>query len=79
LKLNPVSFYWKDENMDKEKHFGFVAQEVEEVLPELVRQDSQGKKILDYDEIIPYLVRAIQEQQMEIEELKEKINELTNL
>jgi hypothetical protein len=74
LKLNPVSFYWKDENMDKEKHFGFVAQEVEEVLPELVRQDSQGKKTLNYNELIPYLVRAIQEQQKEIEELKAILN-----
>jgi hypothetical protein len=73
LKLNPISFYWKDENMDKEKHFGFVAQEVEEVLPELVRQDSQGKKTLSYNELIPYLVRAIQEQQKEIEELKAQI------
>jgi hypothetical protein len=73
LKLNPVSFYWKDENMDKEKHFGFIAQEVEEVLPELVRQDSQGKKILNYNELVPYLVRAIQEQQKEIEELKAQI------
>jgi hypothetical protein len=78
LKLNPVSFYWKDENMDKDKHFGFVAQEVEKILPELVRQDSKGKKMLNYDELIPYLVRAIQEQQKEIEELKEKISRMTN-
>jgi hypothetical protein len=85
LKLNPVSFYWKDENMDKDKHFGFVAQEVEKILPELVRQDSQGKKTLNYDELIPYLVRAIQEQQRiiqeqqkEIRELKEKILRMTN-
>jgi hypothetical protein len=73
LKLNPISFYWKDENMDKEKHFGFVAQEVEEVLPELVRQDSQGKKTLSYNEFIPYLVRVIQEEQKKIEKLKAQI------
>ncbi len=78
LKLNPVSFYWKDENMDKDKHFGFVAQEVEKILPELVRQDSKGKKMLNYDELIPYLVRAIQEQQKQIEELKEKISKMSN-
>jgi len=59
--------------MDKEKHFGFIAQEVEEVLPELVRKDSQGKKTLSYNKLIPYLVRAIQEQQKEIEELKVQI------
>ena len=79
LKLNPVSFYWKDENIDKEKHFGFISQEVEEVLPELIRQDSQGKKLLNYNEFIPFLVQALKEQQKEIEELKLAINEYGNL
>jgi ethanolamine utilization microcompartment shell protein EutS len=79
LALNPVSFYWKDESIDKEKHFGFIAQEIEEVLPELVRQDSQGKKLLNYNEFIPFLVQALKEQQKEIEELKLAINENGNL
>jgi len=73
LRLNPVSFYWKDENLDKDKHFGFIAQEVEKIFPELVREDSQGKKTLNYNEFIPFLVKAIQEQQKEIEELKSKL------
>jgi flagellar biosynthesis chaperone FliJ len=75
LALNPVSFYWKNENIDKEKHFGFIAQEIEEVLPELIRQDSQGKKLLNYNEFIPFLVQALKEQQKEIEELKLALNE----
>jgi hypothetical protein len=75
LALNPVSFYWKDENIDQEKHFGFISQEVEEVLPELIRQDSQGKKLLNYNEFIPFLVQALKEQQKEIEELKLALNE----
>jgi hypothetical protein len=79
LKLRPVSFYWKDKNIDKEKHFGFVAQEVEKVLPELVREDSEGKKHLNYDEFIPLLVAAIKEQQRQIEQLKLEINEKGSL
>jgi hypothetical protein len=66
LRLNPVSFYWKDERIDREKHFGFIAQEVEKILPELVRKDSQGKKSLNYNELIPFLTKSIQEQQLQI-------------
>jgi hypothetical protein len=76
LKLNPVSFYWKDENMDKDKHFGFVAQEVEKVLPELVKQDSEGRKTLSYSEFIPYLVQAIKELKAENDALKAEIETL---
>jgi hypothetical protein len=66
LKLNPVSFYWKDERIDREKHFGFIAQEVEKILPELVRKDSKGKKSLNYNEFIPFLTKSIKEQQLQI-------------
>jgi hypothetical protein len=66
LRLNPVSFYWKDERIDREKHFGFIAQEVEKIFPELVRKDSQGKKSLNYNELIPFLTKSIQEQQLQI-------------
>jgi len=66
LKLNPVSFYWKDERIDREKHFGFIAQEVEKIFPELVRKDSKGKKSLNYNELIPFLTKSIQEQQLQI-------------
>jgi alpha-tubulin suppressor-like RCC1 family protein len=79
LRLNPVSFYWKDESIDKNKHFGFIAQEVEQVLPELVRQDFQGKKTLNYDEFIPYLVKAIQEQQQIIQKQQKEIEELKEM
>jgi hypothetical protein len=65
-KLNPVSFNWN--NMDK-KSFGFIAQEIEKVLPEIVIE-TQGKKALSYTQIIPFLVEAIQQQQKQIDELK---------
>jgi hypothetical protein len=66
--LNPVSFDWKD--IDK-KSFGFIAQEVEKILPEIV-VETQGKKSLSYLQIIPLLVEAIKDQQKQIEELKNK-------
>ena len=71
---------------------GFVAQEVQQVLPEIV-VDHEWKEIPDsaekiwektdklgmkYAEIIPVLVKAMQEQQTQIEELKAKIEKLEN-
>jgi hypothetical protein len=46
---------------------GFLAQEMEKILPEVVRTDDQGKKFINYSGIIPYTVQAIQEQQAIIE------------
>ena len=66
-KINSVSFNWN--NMDK-KSFGFIAQEIEKILPEIVTE-TQGKKALSYTQIIPFLVEAIKEQQKQIDELKE--------
>lgn len=61
---------------------GFKAQEVEKILPHLVDEkklplradDDKEYKILRYEEMIPYLVEAIKEQQQQINELKEKLN-----
>ena len=51
--------------------YGFIAQDVEKIIPELV---SQGEtKHLNYTGIIPLLVEAIKDQQKQIEELKQKI------
>ena len=67
----------EQEEMIKKVHFGFVAQEVEEIIPEVVehneRTDSYG---IRYTELIPYLVAAIQTQQNQIEELNQQLSEL---
>jgi hypothetical protein len=67
-KLNPVSFNWN--NMDK-KSFGFIAQEIEKILPEIVTE-TQGMKALSYTQIIPFLVEAIKELQKQIDDMKSK-------
>ena len=53
-------------------HYGFLAQEVEEVLPELVHTDKDGIKSVDYIAVIPLLVNAIQELRAELTEVKGK-------
>lgn len=50
--------------------YGFIAQEIEEVLPDIVDDDKEGLKSISYGEIIPILSNAIKE-------LDKKVNELT--
>ena len=75
LKLRGVKFDWKDEHRPKDQ-LGFIAQEVEEVLPEIVKEiDTVGKdgekhKTVNYPAVVPLLVEAIKELKAEIEELK---------
>jgi hypothetical protein len=61
-----------------EKQTGFIAQEVEAVLPGIVFTDNNGYKAVDYPKIIPVLTEAIKAQQKEIEELKQLVQQLLN-
>jgi len=78
-KLNPVSYNWnskaKELNPTKtdDKNFGLIAQELEEILPELVHNMYNEEKIkgIDYVQLIPFLIKSIQE-------LTNKINKLEN-
>ena len=51
-------------------HYGFIAQDVQRVLPDLVHEDPNGYLCVDYISVIPLLVNAIQELQGELAELK---------
>ena len=75
LALRGVQFEWKleeypDNGFREGNQNGLIAQEVEEVLPELVRTDHDGYKAVEYQKITAVLVEAIKEQQQEIEALK---------
>ena len=75
MALKPRRFDWK--NGDAQNVAGFVAQEVEEVLPELVTDykysDTETKKSLKMGDILPTLVKAIQEQQAIITALTARV------
>ena len=49
---------------------GLLAQEIEEVLPNLVYTDDEGRKLVDYTAIIPILIDAVKSLQQEVETLK---------
>lgn len=92
MQLRPVSYQWKDKNLQlgTGTNLGFVAQELERIVPDLVihnnvEPDAETGKInnsyndaygVKYVEFIPVLTKAIQEQQALIEELKKEIEAL---
>lgn len=72
-KLNVYSYQWKDTIMDDGfRNLGVIAQELKEIMPELVRVGNDGEQLMsvNYIGLIPVLINAIKEQQNEIELLK---------
>ena len=73
LKLRPVSFMWKAEYGGNPDH-GFIAEEIADVIYEAAGYDSDGiPDSVDSTRIIPYIVAAMQEQQKEIQSLKDRL------
>jgi hypothetical protein len=69
LKMRGVEYDRND--MNGEHQIGLIAQEIEEVVPEIVSQDeSTGLKSVSYGNITAILIEAIKEQQKEINKLK---------
>lgn len=88
MSLRPVRFTWKERPEEGEK-LGLIAQELQEILPEVVRdwdwkEDELGQRTkveaerlgVFYSDLIPVLIKAIQEQQESIEQLKARVEEL---
>ncbi|MEI6849954.1 MAG: tail fiber domain-containing protein, partial [archaeon] len=70
LNLTPVTYNWKSENNTDPIHTGFIAQEVEQIFPNLVSIDpNTGLKSLNMIGMTPYMVKAIQELDLEIKDL----------
>jgi len=75
--LNPVQYSFKDDIKNK-VHYGFIAQDIEKIYPELVKNSEMGYKTINYIEFIPLLVQKINDNAKEIELLKLKIQELSD-
>ena len=74
LKLNPVSFKWNDTNKSNTSNVGFIAQEIETIFPELVKNGIDDYKSVNYTGLIPYLVKHIQKLEERIQILEKKNN-----
>ncbi len=78
-KLNGVTWEWNEDVDDATKETpktGLIAQEVQEVLPEVVKERGDGFLALDYSKTIGLLVEAIKEQQTQIHSLTLEIQKL---
>ena len=79
LKLTPVRYRYKDQNAmgikDGQEHIGFVAQEVEKVIPEAVSRNSLGYLLVNNDPILWTMLNAIKQQQNQIEALRRSAQE----
>ena len=78
LNIRPVSFDWKEKRNGKHD-IGFIAQEIEKIIPEVVSEvdtlnTEEKHKTVDYAKLTSVLIKAVQEQQEQINELKEKLN-----
>ena len=76
MKLRGVSFTWKT-NPEYGTRIGFIAQEFEDVIPELVfTNESDGYKGINYAEVTAVLVEAMKELKAENDELKARLEKL---
>ena len=77
--MNPVLHKWKN-NISADAVHGFIAQEMQEVIPEAVTGDpnSEDMMSMDYGRITPVIVAALQNALKEIDELKTRIDDLEN-
>lgn len=78
--LRPVSYHWNEQGKAKggnnNLQYGFIAQEVEKVLPHLVNTDKDGYKSVNYIEVIPVLVKALQEEKKRNDDQEARIKAL---
>jgi hypothetical protein len=72
MELNPKSYTYKKDKKDKKIHYGLIAQEMEQVYPDLVYND-KGSKTINYVELIPILLLKIKDLQEQIDVLKHEI------
>ncbi len=83
--LRGVYFNWDqqdfpDKNFGEQDELGFIAQEVEKVVPEIVTKDKtkEAYRSVKYDKLVALLVEAIKEQQKQIDSLKIEVKKKNN-
>lgn len=83
-KLNGVEFEWKDEFLksrgevddvfNRKNDIGLIAQEVLEVMPEIVCSRQDGTLAVKYDRVVALLIEVCKSQQAQIEQLSDKLS-----
>jgi hypothetical protein len=84
LQLRPVKYEMKREefaerNLPEGKQIGLIAQEVEELFPELVKTDRDGYKSIDYSKLSVLLIDVTKKQNTKIESLENEVSQLRSM
>ena len=77
MLLEAKRFYWKSDKEQKRLDYGFIAQDVDKLFPEIAFTNPvDGYMGVNYDRFIPVLTKALQEQQQIIEQQQKVIEQL---
>lgn len=90
MQLRPVSYTWKEDNPNQSTQLGLIAQELQQVIPEVVvdtdvvvneetgeREEVPAERLgVKYADLIPVLIKSVQEQQATIESLQAEVEAL---
>ena len=73
--IQGISYKRKESKNDK-THYGFIAQDIEKIIPDIVYTDNKGYKSISYKEIIAILTEALKEQHKYSKSLEKRIKQL---
>jgi hypothetical protein len=76
LQLNAYHYQWKNQSLDQSTQVGIIAQEVQKLYPELVKENAKGELSVNYSGLIPLLITAMKEQELEIQQQGKQISTL---
>ncbi len=68
-KIKGYSYIFKDDKDPNKTQYGFISQEIKEILPEITTE-SKGLLLIDYNQITPFLLEAVKELQLQIDSLR---------
>lgn len=74
--LNGYYYHWTKDKADQSRQVGVIAQEVEAVLPEIVTENNNGYKSVDYTKLTALLIEVNQAQQKQIDQLNTRVKQL---
>ncbi len=77
MEMRGVTYEWIDDTRQPGIQMGMIAQEVEKIIPEVVDEDENGYKSIQYSVVVSLLVEAVKEQQQSINTYDAKLNELS--
>lgn len=79
VQLHGYHYIWKNADSEKGVQTGVIAQEVQAIFPELVKEDPNGLLSVNYSGLIPVMIESIKEQQQQIDQQQMQIDELKKM